>query len=617
MSKKKSFSGSTMTLKDFHGGSIPSDLSLPSAPGATVRPSDRTGFERQIPTAWGNPIGRSDHRTRPGSSGSSRTFNEKASFLSHSPHIGRNFDEDERKPFDGASIPRRTVNDDLPPMSSPDMKPDPGKFSGRQPSNPVLHSPSAPAVVSKLPALVGISQVTGGNSGQPVASSAPNAWGMRKEVGVSEPVPSSTTWSGPSAISKFSQASALENIQSGRWQSKPSIYNQPDIEVIRYSETESDTHFKDNNAYNIEDPMNGRSDFDVTRGGYSARDRIVEDRGRGGGKEFLDYESVRSPVYPEAKETNSAFYPDRVRPASTEGKLGGSQSHLQSLFQVPVEASERPKLKLLPRTKQVEPSEIHVLDYKQGYHPPADSCQVEIVNELYGNSNSPKPGSAGTDGGNRAVERPKLNLKPRFQPIEKLDGSRERERESLFGGARPRELVLKERGVDDIVINNLESNRVKHDVPKTIANTEPTISTSQHGERLESFPPDQRIGRNSERKDPRHDAEKMDVPKNSWRNEHRRNANETEKHQEQRRQDPDNWRKPIEPPKFHPADAPGSRYGRPSSSLELAQAFSRSISDTRMADQRNLPGRNQVPFSRLTDKREFYSGAAPRQLNGY
>lgn len=36
MSKKKAFSGSTMTLKDFHGGSIPSDISLPSAPGLYV-----------------------------------------------------------------------------------------------------------------------------------------------------------------------------------------------------------------------------------------------------------------------------------------------------------------------------------------------------------------------------------------------------------------------------------------------------------------------------------------------------------------------------------------------------------------------------------------------------
>lgn len=31
MSKKKA--ASTMSLKDFHGGSIPSDLPLPSAPG--------------------------------------------------------------------------------------------------------------------------------------------------------------------------------------------------------------------------------------------------------------------------------------------------------------------------------------------------------------------------------------------------------------------------------------------------------------------------------------------------------------------------------------------------------------------------------------------------------
>ena len=36
MSKKKAFSGNTMTLKDFHGGSIPSDISLPSAPGVYV-----------------------------------------------------------------------------------------------------------------------------------------------------------------------------------------------------------------------------------------------------------------------------------------------------------------------------------------------------------------------------------------------------------------------------------------------------------------------------------------------------------------------------------------------------------------------------------------------------
>ncbi|KAL5705211.1 hypothetical protein ACHQM5_023547 [Ranunculus cassubicifolius] len=102
MSKKKAFSSSTMTMKDFHGGSIPSDLPLPSAPGGVVvvRPA-AAGFDRQIP----NPISnRSDHRSRPGSSGTNRTnYDKKPSFFSNPSHIHigtRNFDEDERKLLD-------------------------------------------------------------------------------------------------------------------------------------------------------------------------------------------------------------------------------------------------------------------------------------------------------------------------------------------------------------------------------------------------------------------------------------------------------------------------------------------------------------------------------------
>jgi hypothetical protein len=54
----------------------------------------------------------------------------------------------------------------------------------------------------------------------------------------------------------------------------------------------------------------------------------------------------------------------------------------------------------------------------------------------------------------RPAERPKLNLKPRSQPAEPgvdLDSSGN-VRQTVFGGARPRELVLKERGVDDSII---------------------------------------------------------------------------------------------------------------------------------------------------------------------
>ncbi|KAM1025177.1 hypothetical protein ACFX13_039089 [Malus domestica] len=109
MSKKK-VSGNTMTLKDFHGGSFPSDLSIISAPGVVVRPTDHLTYDR--PTAWGNPTRRANHRSRPHMSPTTRHSDDKTSFLTHSVHIGRNFDKDERKPLDGGSMPRRTINND-------------------------------------------------------------------------------------------------------------------------------------------------------------------------------------------------------------------------------------------------------------------------------------------------------------------------------------------------------------------------------------------------------------------------------------------------------------------------------------------------------------------------
>lgn len=319
------------------------------------------------------------------------------------------------------------------------------------------------------------------------------------------------------------------------------------------------------------------------------------------------------------------FYSDGIRPASTDGKLGGSQ--LQSQLQAPPEALERPKLKLLPRSKPLESSETHVGDYKQAYQPPADPVRVEAVNELHhGNVNPPKPGSAGSDGGSRAaIERPRLSLKPRSQPLEQSDGSGERERKSLFGGARPRELVLKARGVDEVMINNLDlnqaSNRVKQDATKAETKLEADVPNNRYSERPENFLPEQRLARDFERKDYRPDAEKTDMQRGSRKNENRRNNRDFEKPHE-RRQEPESWRKPIEPPRKAPSEAaPGSRYGKTASALELAQAFSRSVSEAKSADrfaiQRNVPGRSQVPFSRLTDTREFYSGPTPRQINGY
>lgn len=104
MSKKKAFSRSTMTLRDFHGGSIPSDLPLPSAPGMVV---ERKNHDRPGSGGW---MGSSLHRTytgervgfaRQGSGTFARSYEEKVSYLPNPANIGRNYDEDERKPVEG------------------------------------------------------------------------------------------------------------------------------------------------------------------------------------------------------------------------------------------------------------------------------------------------------------------------------------------------------------------------------------------------------------------------------------------------------------------------------------------------------------------------------------
>ncbi|XP_043689147.1 uncharacterized protein LOC122640088 [Telopea speciosissima] len=637
MSKKKPFSGSTMTLKDFHGGSIPSDLPLPSAPGVIVRPSDRPGFERQIPNAWGNPVGRSDHRPRPGSSGATRNFDEKTSLLSHPSRIGRNFDEDERKPLDGVSAPRRTVSDEslVVPPSRPEQKPDsvaPGKFTG-QISSSVSHSPSAApsSYPTRFTGAVSMGmnpQVQAGSNGQAAASSHPNAWGTRKEA-VGEPVAASAL-SGPGAVSRFAQASALEKVSSGRWQSKQPIHHSPDVELNSLFDPESDFRSKDNIAYIGVAPISERGDHDVMRGRYTERCRINDDGARGSVKELPDYEKARSPlypdatdrarspIYPETKDRSLPIYPDGVRPASTEGQFVGSQ--IQS--PMPSEVSERPKLKLLPRSKPLETSEPPVVENKQqGYQ----SAHMEVINESHANANPPKLGSAGAEVGNLTFERPKLNLKPRSQLLEQQEENFERERKSLFGGARPRELVLKERGIDDVAFNNVDATqqptRVNHELSKTETKPEVAVPSARYGDRAANFSLDQRIGRDSERKDQQLDNEKTAVQRGYWRNENWRNSKETEKQQEQPTE-PETWRKPVELAKPFLPDAPGLRYGKAATALELAQSFSRSVSDAKAADrfsgQRGQPGQNQIPFSRLTDTRDFYSGPTPRhQINGY
>lgn len=324
-----------------------------------MRPSDRSGYER--PNAWGNPMGRPDHRSRPHSSPATRHFDDKTPFLANTARIGRNFDEDERKPLDGVSTPRRTVSDESIRVLPARVEPKPeygagGGLSGRQGN-------SYAEKVNEVAYVGASSQNLGGNGGQGVGGGYPNVWAVRKEAAaVSEPVQQST-WSGPTAVMKLAHASALEKVSSGRWQSKHLFHSQADVEVVMSSETESGFQSKSyvNSSYDRVDVVVGREHNDATLARQVERVLNVEDRVRVARKELPDYGQVGAPMYSEVKERIPAILTDRTQLAHNDGKLGGSE--LQP--PVPSEQPERPKLKLLPRTKPFESSEQPVVDPTQ------------------------------------------------------------------------------------------------------------------------------------------------------------------------------------------------------------------------------------------------------------
>lgn len=342
-----------------------------------MRPVDRGGFDRQM--SWGNSAGRSEHRLRPASAGSARNLDEKSPFLSHSSLIGRNFDEDERKPLDGVSGPRRTVADEgfrAPPSRTLEHKtdnPTSGARVGSSPSVPVSQLSSGSTGSSYAGRVVEVHNskfnnqassgsrsygssypVVGGNSGQVVAGSHPNAWGIRKEAS-SMKEPASAAWSAPDAETKLAHASALEKISSGRWSSKQQINPRKDAAVFGPPEIEGKFEYSSSNAYNRKtfnrlDVVADSEYQDIGLVRHAERSLTLRDGAHGGGKEVPQaYERPKSAIHMDSYERNTATangfqsIQSSVKPVGTEYQTSFSS-----------ESSERPKLKLLPRSKPLE-----------------------------------------------------------------------------------------------------------------------------------------------------------------------------------------------------------------------------------------------------------------------
>ncbi|CAN7098187.1 unnamed protein product [Brassica rapa subsp. narinosa] len=569
MSKKKA-AGSTMTLKDFHGGSIPSDLALPSAPGVVPKVTTDRAFVDRAP--WG---GRPDQRTRPSSSHTLRNFDDKSLFLPHTANIGRNFSEDERRPLDGHSAPRRMVSDDvfIVANSRLEVKADSG-LTGR-------HGGWSAAAGT----------VDGGSS---VSGTNPNVWAARKEVPVvvANDEGGRSSWNTQPPVSNLVHSSAIEQVSSGRWQTKLLVPSQMGFDVVKHSEMESRGYKGNSHVLN---------QGDGTHGTYVERGLVAEDGIQGGRKFAREYEKLPGPTYLDAKEVKAVPHPNYsdVRPAG----------HFVQPT-APSEAVERPKLNLLPRTKPIESVEKPVIDGKLE-NGVSNLIQREIGYVAQKNMNVSKPGLSADEIPNKPVERPKLNLKPVAQLLEKPEVKTEKERNAVFGGARPRELVLKERGIDET-----EHHKLEQQLERTVLNPIERVPVPEHAVQRPVSSPRELRTRKFDQKDVRNVSEvaRSETQRRNWRDNDVKNPRQQPQAQEKTRHpSPETWRKPI-PQKPESPDGTGHRPGKAASPLELAQAYSDTKSGTGSSSF-NMSRNNQTqqPFSRLVGS----TTTKPKHINGY
>lgn len=158
-----------------------------------------------------------------------------------------------------------------------------------------------------------------------------------------------------------------------------------------------------------------------------------------------------------------------------------------------------------------------------------------------------------------------------------------------------------------------------NDSPKVEASWDHSVPAARHSKGTSTHTSERRLGRDLDRKDQWMETAKPDIQRKSWWNENwRNNSREAERQPQQRdhRSKPATRHNPIQQPNHPEPNGSVTHRGKVSSALELAQAYSRSAStpntDDQFSSQTALPGRNQVPFSRLTDNSRHHI-----KINGY
>ncbi|KAJ6287565.1 hypothetical protein OIU78_005987, partial [Salix suchowensis] len=372
-------------------------------------------------------MSRPDHWVRPHSSPATRHCDDKIPFLSRNIRIGSNFDEEERKPLDGFSGSRRTFSDESFQVAPRKVELMPALSVQLAGSHMAASAAEYHARRVHERAHVEMHlQNVGDTGGLRVGGSYAKAWTVRRQLvmGIDEPL--QPTWSETSAVSKLANASALEKVSSGRWQTNHSMHNQTNAEV-EHLEMVKDIGNRGSEGYAY-NRMNVAGATEISHAmlpRHVERGLAIEDWIPGHRKELADLDRDRAPLHSELKERNPLPHVDRDRLPCSDAKSGGSIAHPP----VRPEASERPKVKLLPRTKPSEISELPVPHHMQENQLPSHLAHGYAITseELLPNVDAAKPPSVGFETENQMFERQKLNMKPRSPPLEQIDGDIERE----------------------------------------------------------------------------------------------------------------------------------------------------------------------------------------------
>ncbi|KAK4271387.1 hypothetical protein QN277_020089 [Acacia crassicarpa] len=218
--------------------------------------------------------------------------------------------------------------------------------------------------------------------------------------------------SGPNAFSKLTLASANDKVSSGRWQLKK-LHSQMNFEIGTSSDVKSrPLNVNGSRTHNMIDTVDEKRDSDLMLARHAERSLSIDDQIQGCRNELLQHERCGISKYSEVQSRH--HHTNGALSALNDAKLDGPE--LQ--HSVAYEPREQPKSNFSRWTKPLD-SEPSVADDLQVFKP----STFETTSGAHDHANIESPDSAGTESRKEERQRPKLNLKPRSQPLEKLGGN--------------------------------------------------------------------------------------------------------------------------------------------------------------------------------------------------